>query len=93
MVSKIVPISTDGAKESLINSNEMLNFITADQAGVMDVFIDAELKQNSKLFVHGIQSSISPSREVFWETHLFDYHGKGERMWLFFCPGDSTITK
>ena len=33
----------------------MLNIIAADQAGVMNLIIDAEFKQNSKLFVHNGQ--------------------------------------
>ena len=71
----------------------MLNIIAADQAGVMSLIIDVELKQHSGLFIHDVQSCISPSREVFRETHLFNCHGQGEWTQLFLCPGDSNITE
>ena len=93
MVSKRVPIGTNNVKEPSIKSTKMLNIIAADQAGVMNLIIDAELKQNSKLFVHNVRSSISHSREVFWETCLFDQHEQGERTRLFLCPWDYKITK
>ena len=80
MVSKTVPIDMDGIKEPLM----MLNIIAANQAGLMNLIINAKLKQNSKLFVDYVRSSISPSREVFRETHLSNHHGQGERTWLFF---------
>ena len=56
MVSKTGHLGTDGVKESSINSTRILNIIAANQAGVMHLIIDAELKQNSKLFVHEVQA-------------------------------------
>ena len=93
MVSKTVPIGTDGVKEPSINSTRNLYVIAADQAGVMNIIIDAGLKQNSNLFVHDIQLSTSTSREFLWETQSVNHHGQGERTWLFPCPGDSNITE
>ena len=93
MVSWTDPIGTDGVKEPSINSIKMLNVIVANQTGVMNVIIDAKLKQNSELFIHDIPSSTSPSREVFWKTHSFDHCGQGDWIWLFLCPGDSNITE
>ena len=55
MVSETVPINTDGDKELLINSTWMLIIIVADQVDVINLIIDAELKQNSKLCVHGVR--------------------------------------
>ena len=52
MVSKMTPIGTAGMKEPSINSARMLNIIAADQAGVMNLITDADLKQNSELLVH-----------------------------------------
>ena len=52
-----------------------------------------KLKQNSKFFVHGVRPNISLSREVFRETCLSDYHGQGEQMRFFHCPGDHIITE
>ena len=54
MVSKMVSIGKDGVKEPSLSSARILNVITANQAGVINVIIDANLKQNSKLFVHYI---------------------------------------
>ena len=54
MVSKTVPIGTDGVKEPSINWTRNLNVTAADQTGVMSAIIDDELKQNSKHSVHGI---------------------------------------
>ena len=58
MVSKTVPISTEGIKEPSINSTRMLHIIATNQVGVMNLIIDAELTQNSKLFVQDVRSSI-----------------------------------
>jgi hypothetical protein len=93
MVPETVPIGTDDDKEPSINSTRMLNIIAADQVGVMNLIIDAELKQNSESIVHDIRSSTSPSREIFRETHSSDHHGQGERTRLFLCPGDSNSTE
>ena len=81
MMSKMAPIDTGGVKEPSINSTRRLNIIAADQVGVMNLIVDAELtlKQNSKVFVHIVRLGISSSREVFQETHVFDHHGHGER--------------
>ena len=84
MIFKMVPIGMDGVKEPSNNSTTMVNIIAVNQAGVMNLIFDAKLKQNSKLFVDYVRSSISPSREVFRETHLSDHRGQGERTWLFF---------
>ena len=54
MVSETVPIGTDGAKEPSINSIRNLNVTVDNQAGIMNVIIDARLKQHSIHFVHGI---------------------------------------
>ena len=93
MVSETVPIGTDSFKEPPINSTRMLTITTANRAGVMNLIIDAELKQNSTLFIHDIWSSTSPSREVFWETLLFNHHGQGEQTWFFLCLGNHYITE
>ena len=50
----MVPTGMDGIKESSINSTTILNVVAANQAGVMNVIIDAKLKKNSKHFVHNI---------------------------------------
>ena len=63
MVSKTVPTGTDGDKEASINSTRMLNITAADQVGVMNLILDAELKQNSKLFVHDVRSSVEDRSE------------------------------
>lgn len=57
MRSETVPNGTDGVKEPSINSTRILNTIAADQADVMNLLIDAELKQNSEL-VHDVRSDI-----------------------------------
>ena len=94
MASTTVSIGTDGIKEPSIDSIRMLNIIAADQAGVMNLTIDTNLKQNSEFFVHKFWSRISPSREVLGETRLFEYHGQGEQMQFFFrCPEDHIIRK
>ena len=54
MVSKTVPIGTDGVKEPSINSTKILNVIASNQAGVMSVIVDDKLKQSSKIFVYEI---------------------------------------
>ena len=61
--------------------------------GVTNLIIDAKLKQNSELFVHGVQLGISPPREVFRETHVFDYHGQGEQTQSVLCTGDPSINE
>ena len=77
MVSKTVAMDTEGNKEPSVNFTRMLNIIAADQVGIMNLIVDAELtlKQNSKVFVHIVRLGISSSREVFQETHVFDHHG------------------
>ena len=62
MVFKTISIGTDDVKEPLINSARNLHVISADQAGVMNVMFNDELKKNFKLFVHDTQSSPSTSR-------------------------------
>ena len=88
----MVLIDTNGVKEPSINSTRRLNIIFANQVSVMDLIIDAKLKQSSKIFVYDVRLSISPSIEVFGETHVFYYHGQEERARLFLCQGDSDIT-
>ena len=72
-------IDTDGITEPSLSSTRMLNIVAANQADVMNLISDAKLKP--------------PSREVFQETHVDEYHRKEEQMRLFLCPGDSTITE
>ena len=59
MRSETVPNGTDGANEPSINSSRRLNIIAADQAGAMDLIIDAELEKNSE-FVHDNRPSSCP---------------------------------
>ena len=54
MVSKMVPIGTDGEKESSIYSTRMLNFTAADQADVVNLIIDAELVQYPNFSIYGV---------------------------------------
>ena len=44
MVSETVPVVTDSVKEPSINSTRNLTVIAANQAGIMNVIIDAKLK-------------------------------------------------
>ena len=83
----------DGDKKPLISSTRMLNITAADHVGIMNLIINAKLKQNSKLVVHNIRSNTSSSSKVFWETRLFDHTVQRERTRLFLYPGDSTITE
>ena len=69
MRSEMVPNGTDGVKEPSINSTRMLNIIAADQAGVMNLIIDAELKQNSEVFVHDVRSSTFPQEKSSHIAH------------------------
>jgi hypothetical protein len=63
MVSKTVPMGIKGIKESSINSTRMLNIIATNQAGVMNLIIDAKLKQNSNLFVHNLDRAFHPQEK------------------------------
>ena len=60
MASETVSIGTDGDTEPLIDSTRKHNAISVDQATVMVLTINAELKQNSELFVNDIRSITSP---------------------------------
>ena len=57
MMSEMVSVDTGGVKEPSIISTRNLCAIAADQAGVMNIFIDAKLKQTSKLVVHDTRLS------------------------------------
>ena len=78
MASKTVCIGTDSNREPYIDSTKILNIIAADPAGVVNSTVDTELKQNFNFLVHDFRLNISPSGEVFRETHLSDYYGHGE---------------
>ena len=90
---EIVFNNTDGDKEPLINSTRMSSIIADDQAGATDLISNAELKQNSNLFVFDVQSSTPLSRGFFQETYLVGQYGHGEQNQLFPCPGDHIITE
>ena len=70
MMPETVLNSTDDDKEPLINPTRMLSITAADQAGAMYFIINAELKQNSELFIFNVQSSTPSSRGFFQETRL-----------------------